>query len=117
MTARMVWGGISVGVFFIALGALVAAGAPLRWLLVVLAGMSFVNAVVKRRWRFAPHPLLWGAGLGWAYATGGNAWAMLWYLCGASVILGFLIGLVPRRVPPPPPPPVQRPGDGVVIDV
>jgi len=115
VTARLVWGGISLGVFFIALGVLVATGAPLRWLLIVLAGMSLVNAVVKGRWRFAPHPLMWGAGLGWAYATGSNAWAMFWYLCGASVIVGFLIGLVPRRPPPPPPPP--RPGAGVVIDV
>ena len=48
-------------------------------------------------------------------ATGFSGWAMFWYLCGASVILGFLIGLVPRSAPPPPPPP--RPGSGVVIDV
>ena len=113
--ARFIWGGISLGVFFIALGVLVATDAPLHWLFVVMAGMSFVNAVVKRRWRFAPHPLIWSAGLGWAYATGFSGWAMFWYLCGASVILGFLIGLVPRSAPPPPPPP--RPGSGVVIDV
>jgi hypothetical protein len=117
VTARFVWGGISLGVFFIALGVIIARGwgENFQWLFVVMAGMSLVNAIVKGRWRFAPHPLLWAAGLGWAYATGYNGWAMFWYLCGASVILGFLIGLIPRS--PPPPPPAARPGAGVVIDV
>jgi hypothetical protein len=111
----MVWSGISLGVFFIALGVLVSTGEPWQWIFVVCAGMSLVNAVVKGRWRFAPHPLMWGLGLGWAYATGESAWGAFWVLCGASVIVAFLISLIPRRPPPPPPP--ARPGAGVVIDV
>jgi len=115
VTARMVWSGISLGVFFLALGVLVLTDAPWQWIFVVCGGMSLVNALVKRRWRFVPHPLLWTAGLAWAYATGTNAWGVFWALCGASVIVGFLVGLVPR--PPAPPPPPARPGAGVVIDV
>ena len=115
MTAALFWNGVSLGVFCVALGVVVATGAEWQWLFVVMAAMSFVNAAVKRRWRFAPHPLMWAGGLAYAYATGMNAWAMFWWLCGASLIASFLIGLVPRRPPEPPPP--ARPGDGIVIDV
>ena len=115
MTARMIWSGISLGVFFLSLGVLVTTGAPWQWIFVVCAGMSLVNAVVKRRWRFAPHPLMWGSALSYAYVTGMSGWGMFWGLCGASVIVGFLVGLIPRSPPPPPPP--ARPGAGIVIDV
>jgi hypothetical protein len=80
--------------------------------------MSFVNALLKGSWRFAPHPLMWCAGLSWAILSPDiGGWTMILLLCGASVILGFLVGLVPRRPRAPETPPPPRPGDGVVIDV
>ncbi len=117
MSAVAVWRNVSLGVFCIAVGALVYLDAPWQWIFVVFAGLSLVNALVKGRWRWAPHPLAWGLGLGWAYATGTSAWAMFWWLCGGSVFLAWLVSLVPRRPPPGPAGPPSRPGDGVVIDV
>ncbi len=122
MTIGFVWRGISLGVLLLSLAALLRFDAPWQWVFVVMAGMSLVNAIVKGRWRFAPHPLLWGGGLAYAYLSppapdprhfGG--WTMLLALCGASLVLSFLISLVPARKPRPAPPP--RPGAGIVIDV
>ena len=117
MTASSVWKGISLGVFFIALAVIIQSEAiRWPWLLPVMAAMSFVNAVLKGAWRFAPHPLLWCAGLSWTIVsptlTIGPAFL---YLCGTSIILAFLISLIPHRPAPAAVPP--RPGDGVVIDV
>jgi hypothetical protein len=109
VTPAAVWRNVSIGVLFLAVGVIVYRDAPWQWIFVVFAGLSLVNAVVKGRWRWTPHPLLWGLGLGWAYATGMNAWAMFWWLLGGSVFLGFLVSLIPSRPPP-------RPGEGVVID-
>lgn len=122
MTIGFAWRGISLGVFLLAVAAIVHWDAPWQWVFVVMAGMSLVNAVVKGRRRFAPHPLLWGAGLAYAYLSppppdprhfGG--WTMFVALCGASLVLSFLISLVPSRPRRPAPPP--RPGAGIVIDV
>jgi hypothetical protein len=116
VTFTTAWRGISLGLFLVALAALIHFGADWRWIFVVMAGMSLLNAVGKGRWRWAPHPLLWGAGLTYSYATervGG--WTMALALVGASLIVAFLVSLVPRRPPAPLPPP--RPGAGVVLDV
>lgn len=116
MTFTLAWRGISLGLFLLALAAILHFGAPWQWIFVVMAGMSLLNAVGKGRWRWAPHPLLWGAGLSWSYATervGG--WTMALALLGASLIVAFLVSLAPRRPPAPPPP--HRPGAGVVLDV
>ena len=117
MTAASVWRNLSLGVLCIAVGAIVYLDAAWQWIFVVFAGISLVNALVKGHLRWAPHPLLWGLGLGWAYAKGMNAWAMFWWLCGGSVILGWLISLIPRRPRPELDEPPRRPGEGVVIDV
>ena len=116
MTPATVWRNLSLGVFCLAVGALVYLDLPWKWIFVVVAGMSLVRALVSARWRWAPHPLLWGLGLGWAYAGGFSGWVMFWWLCGGSVILAFLISLVPRRPPPARAGPPPRPGDGVVLD-
>jgi hypothetical protein len=119
------WRGMSLGIFLIAIAGIVhSTKLTWHWMFVVMAGMAFVSALLRRRWRWAPHPLLWTCGLGYAYTSppegerghvGG--WTMFFALCGASLILSFLINLIParpsRRDPPPPP----RPGDGIVIDV
>jgi len=90
----------------------------------VMAGMSFVTSLVKRRWRMALHPLLWAAGLAYACSSppagepghvGG--WTMFFALCGGSIVLSFLINLVPKSAPKEAPAPPPRPGAGVVIDV
>ena len=120
MRAAQVWGGVSLGVLFLALAAMVHYGRPWQWIFVVFAGMSLLNALAKGRWRWLPHPLLWGAGLSWSYAVppgdprhvGG--WTMFLALCGASVIVAFLVGLVPRRRRTEGP---RRPGEGVVVDI
>jgi len=122
MTFQRFWQGVSLGLFFLSLAAIVHFGGDWQWIFVVMAGMSLVNAVGKGRWRWAPQPLLWGAGLAYAYASppagqpghvGG--WTMFFALCGASIVLSFLTSLVPRRPPREAPPP--RPGAGIVIDV
>lgn len=116
MKASTAWKSIAPGILFIAIGVILATDLEWQWIFVVVAGLSLGNALVKRRWRWAPHPLLWGAGLGWTYAhRPGEGWSAFWMLCGISIILSFLVGLVPRRPPPPPPP--RPPGAGVVIDV
>jgi len=116
VTAERAWRNLAPGVFLLGLGASLAGPWAWQWIFVHLAAMSVVNALVKRRWRSLPHGLLWGCGLGFSYATGRvGGWPMFWMLCGASIILSFLLSLVPD--PPPPPPPPRRPGAGVVIDV
>jgi len=96
--AATVWRNVSLGVFFLAVAALLYLGEFWPWILVVFCGMWLVNAVFKGQWRWAPHPLLWGLGLGYAFASATvGGWAMFWALCGASIILSYLIGLVPHR--------------------
>jgi len=116
------WRGLSLGLFLIAIAAIVHSGADWQWIFVVMFGMSFVNAVAKGRWRWVPQPLLWGTGLWYAYSSppegepghiGG--WTMFIALCGASLVLSFLTNLIPKRVPREESAP--RPGAGIVIDV
>jgi len=116
------WRGLSLGIFLIAIAAILQTGAAWQWIFVVMFGMSFVNALLKKRWRWAPQPVLWAAGLAFAYSSPpeGQAghvggWTMFFALCGASIFLSFLTSLVPKRPPREAPPP--RPGAGVVIDV
>ncbi len=124
MTLLQWWRGMSLGFFLIAIAAILHRGAAWQWVFVVMAGMSFVNSLAKKRWRWAPQPLMWTAGLAYAYASppegerghvGG--WTMFFALCGASLVLSFLIHLVPKRAPEESPAPPPRPGAGVVIDV
>ena len=124
MTFLTWWRGLSLGLFLIAIAAISYHDADWQWIFVVMFGMSFVNALAKKRWRWAPQPLLWAAGLWYAYSSppegqpghvGG--WTMFFALCGASLVLSFLTNLIPRRAPKERPAPPPRPGAGIVIDV
>ena len=117
MTASQAWKGISLGVFLIALAVIVQSPTiTWHWIVPVMAGMSFLNSVLKGSWRFAPHPLIWCAGFAYTILSPTlRRWEALLYLSGISIILAFLIGLIPHRKRPAAVPP--RPGDGVVIDV
>ena len=108
------WRGISLGVFLLAVGVLLMMPWRWQWIFVVICGSSAVNAILKGSWRWLPHPVMWGVGLGFSYATGTvGGWAMFWMLCGLSIILGYLIGLVPRAAPKEP---HRAPGARVVLD-
>ena len=112
--AYTVWRNISIGVFFLAVGGLLWLGAFWPWILVVFCGMSLLNSLLKGNWRWAIHPLLWGLGISYAIASGTvGGWAMFWALCGASIILSYVVGLVPRRVSRTP---HRAPGARIVID-
>jgi len=111
------WRNIAPGVFLVGLGAVLAWAPFWQWVFVVLAGMSVLNALVKRKWHKVPLGILWTAGLSWSYATGRiGGWAMFFMLCGASIVLGPLLARLFRPKDPPASPP-PRPGAGVVIDV
>lgn len=113
MTAERAWRNVAPGVFLLGFGIILARFEDWQWVFVLLCGMSVVKGVLRRNWAWLVHPLAWGAGLSWSYATGKvSGWAMFLMLCGASLLLSFLLSLVPK--PPPPPP---RPGSGTVIDV
>jgi len=102
MRLRSAWSSISLGVFLIALAWVIQAGYPLKWLWVVLCGTSTVGALVKGHWRWSVHPALWGAGLSYAFTNEGvSGWAAFFGLLGGSLILGWLVRLVPRTPPPP----------------
>ncbi|MCK6479871.1 MAG: hypothetical protein L6R43_06905 [Planctomycetes bacterium] len=115
MTAERAWKQVAPGVFLLSLGAVLAFAPAWQWIFVVVCGMSAVNALVKSRWLWLPHPLLWAAGLSFSYATGKvGGWPMFWMLCGGSVLLSFLLGLLPVVSRPPSPP--RRPGAGTILD-
>jgi hypothetical protein len=117
MTASQAWKGVSLGVFLLAIAVILQSPTiTWHWILPVMAGMSFLNAVLKGSWRFAIHPLVWCAGLSWAILSPTlTRWPAIFGLCGISIILAFLIGRIPHRRRPAAVPP--RPGDGVIIDV
>jgi hypothetical protein len=116
VTFAFAWKGVSLGIFLVALAAILHFKKDWEWIFVVMAGLSLLNAIGKGRWRWVPHPILWGAGLAYAYHTGKvGGWTMALALLGASLVVSFLVSLIPK--PPPPPPPAARPGEGVVIDV
>jgi len=104
---------------------IVQQGKPWTWVFLVLAATSTVGALLRGNWRWAIHPLLWGAGIGWTllnheeFRSGDpqrlNGWAVFFGLLGASMILGFAIDRIPRRrrrTPDAPP----RPGAGDILD-
>jgi hypothetical protein len=116
---------MSLGLFLIAIAAIIHSDwLTWHWIFVVMFGMSFVNALAKKRWRWVPQPLMWCLGLSYAYSSppegqpghvGG--WTMFFALCGASLVLSFLTNLIPKRAPKERPAPPPRPGAGIVIDV
>ena len=101
MTARAAWGSLSLGVLCVSVGTMVWTDAPWQWIFVVLAGMNLVRALVNRNWRWAPQPLMWGLGLGYAYATGMSGWKMFMILCGGSILLQGLAMGAWRWIPHP----------------
>ena len=119
------WRGLSLGLLLIAVAAILHDDhLTWHWMFVVLAAMSFVNALLKKRWRWAVQPLMWCLGLGFAYSTPAEGqpghiggWTMFFALCGASLVLSFLIGLIPQRPETRAAAPPPRPGSGIVIDV
>ena len=98
--AATFWRNVSFGVFLVATGVLLAMGRFWPWILVVLCGMSFLNAALKAQWRWAVHPLLWGGVLSWMYATQYDGiCAAVVVLCGGSIILWYVVDLIPRPKP------------------
>jgi hypothetical protein len=118
VSAARVWSSISAGLFLLAVAVLIQTGAGAKWILVVLCASSAVGALVKGWWRWAVHPLLWGAALADHFLHHRwNAWALGFGLLGASALLSVLVDIVPRRHRgPPPPPPPPRPGSGIVLE-
>jgi predicted phage tail protein len=122
VSAQRLWSALSFGILLIGAALIVQSGV-LSWLLVLLAVSSLFNALIKKRWRFVPHPLLWAAGMSWAIMNEDiNGFAMFLALCGASFILWRVMAMLspkpsrpgPGRVPPPRP--RSDPPGGPVLD-